>query len=79
MCERGLARAAEDGVRLSRLIPQFVVIAVCAMRKHRQRRYEATVAGRLLVVYTCRCGRSQSAGMHAANRKIRRGLKRARL
>lgn len=55
-----------------RIIPQFVIIAYCTMRGHKQMRYSAWKDGVQIVAYTCPCGKRQSAKVLPANRKIRR-------
>jgi hypothetical protein len=62
-------------VRGEKYIPQFVAVAVCAVRGHRQARYAARHEGIQVVVYTCRCGREQKTHALPANRAIRRGLR----
>jgi hypothetical protein len=61
-----------------RFIPQFLAVAWCSLRGHRQTRYSAWREGVQVVAYTCMCGREQKAHVLPANRRIRRAAAKRR-
>ncbi len=61
---------------MKRLIPQPLVMLWCWLKfDHEEQRFTAWKDGIQVVVYTCRCGRSQKSHVLPANRKIRRALR----
>ncbi len=58
-----------------RFVPQWLMAVWCALHRHPQTRYAAWMEGVQVVVYTCKCGRRQTARVLPANRAIRRHVR----